>query len=336
MTQNIVYDIIVILWKKTEQEYRCYMSNNNLEMNMSLEKYIKDYDITFADMFRKLIEKKEHQFTTIGDTKIILEYMNDDKILELHVPIDENLYLLSSISHKIRNPLTNILGVLTLIDEEKMDKTQKKYINILRKSSYDIVGVANDIVDIINLSRDEIKLTYEKTNMEKTLHECHEIIWNDASKKNINVILAIDKNVPKIIIVDVKRLKQIIINLLNNALYHTNIGSVTVEVSLYNKNDNAQMPFIHTEAKTPMYNILFKIKDTGVGLDEDSKKFVEKILGINKNQCIKPYKYGGFGLLISRHLCYLMGGNIWYKSEKDIGTIFYFNIICEGISINFQ
>jgi signal transduction histidine kinase len=333
MSQNIIQNIIVIIWKKVEEIYRCFMSNNKINNNLRLQKYLKRYKISYTDLYDKLISTKEHQTVTINDIKIVLEYINDETILELHIPIDDNLYLLSSISHKIRNPLTNIMGVLTLIEEEKLDKTQKKYINILKKSSYDIVSVANDIVDIINLSRDEIKFNFGRTNIEKLLQECHNIMIKDTDSKKISFKTSCHKMVPSVIIVDSGRLKQVIINLLNNAINYTSIGGITLEVLVNGKEENLNNPFTYIESKPPFYNILFKIKDTGTGMDEDGKKFVNKILCIDKSENVKQFKYGGFGLLIGRYLCQLMGGNMWYKTEKDIGTIFYFNIICEGIVI---
>ena len=80
--------------------------------------------------------------------------------------------------------------------------------------------------------------------------------------------------------------------------------------------------------------ILFKIKDTGSGIDEDKKKIVDKVLNIKQISNIKSYKNTGFGLLICRDLCYLMGGNIWYKTEEDMGSIFYFTLVCDGIKFD--
>src|SRR5205085_3996830 len=120
---------------------------------------------------------------------------------------------------------------------------QKKYIDILENSSYEIIGLANDIIDIVNLSRNEIKLSFDKISLIKLLEECKSIIFKDIDIKNLNLNIIIDENIPEILIIDVIRLKQIIINFLNNAVYFTNIGGITIEVNIYNDDNNLECPF---------------------------------------------------------------------------------------------
>lgn len=323
----------LIIWKKSEDKYRCHLNNCNIKNNTSLQTYIKDNKIDYAKYYDEIVEKKEHRIIHKDGIKIVLEYIKEDTIVEIHMYIDDNLYLLSTISHKIRNPLNNIIGALTLINDSSLTKEQKKYISIVKNASFDIVGVANDVLDIINLSKDEIKLNFENTDLKKLLKETGNIISNDINGKNIGFKMNINKDVPPVIIIDSQRLKQVLISILNNAIKHTANGHISVDLSLYTKDDKVDCPFAYIDPKTPTFNILFKVRDTGTGMSESSKNFTEKILGINKSGEGEYYKYGGFGLLISKHLCNLMGGNIWFKTEKDIGTVFYFNIICDGIII---
>ena len=331
MTLNFA-KIKFIIWKKIDGDYSHFISNGKIPVDKRLHKYLEGIDL--AESFKKLLESHVNQYKVHEDCKIILEYLNEDFILELHLPFDDNLYILSTISHKIRNPLTNIVGVLSLLDENKMTKSFAKHVNLIRRSSYDIVEVANDIIDIINLSRDEIKLHRDRTDLSKLLNECHTIMMRDFNLKNISVKISMDKDLPSFIIVDSQRLKQIIINLLNNAVSNTQIGTVILEVKKNNKKEDLKNPFPFIETESPFCNILFKIKDTGSGMETKTKEFVDKILGItttNEDKKEKStLKYAGFGLLISKHLCHLMGGNIWFKTEKDIGTVFYFNIVCQA------
>ena len=243
--------------------------------------------------------------------------------------------MLTTINYKIRNPLTNIIGVLSLLDYSNLNDSNKKYMNIIKQSSYDIVSVAKDLIDIINLESDKIIITLENINIKKFVNECYNIISNDAKKKNIELISKLDKDIPHIIISDEKRLQQIIINILNNAINFTSFGNIIVEISLFNKkNDINNCPFDYKVQKSQKYNILFKIKDNGIGMNQKKQNSINNVLGIKKLNFIKSYKNPGFGLLISKCLCNLMGGNIWFKSEIDMGTIFYFNIICDGIILD--
>jgi two-component system chemotaxis sensor kinase CheA len=206
---------------------------------------------------------------------------------------------------------------------------------MLQKASYDIIETANDIVDILNINQAEIKINFEKVGIEKILAEFKDMYLDTCIKQKIDFKIRLDKNVPSIIVTDYQRLKQIIVNLLKNAFHCTNGGSIILDVTIFTPHENlaSNNVFTYTEQKFPVYNILFKVKDTGSGISNEKKKFIEKILGISDSPNVDQTQYGGFGLLISRWLCYLLGGNMWFKSEIDMGTIFYFNILCEGLSI---
>ncbi|QKF94128.1 signal transduction histidine kinase [Fadolivirus algeromassiliense] len=329
-------NIKLIVWKKSKEKdkYKCYINNCDIKNDLRLDEYIKENLIDYGKSYDDIVVKKEHMIIPKDNEKIILEYINDNTIVEIHMKIDDNLYLLSTICHKIRNPINNILGALTLINETGLTKEQKKYFNVINNSSCDIVGVANDILDIISLSKDEITLKFENTDIKKLLKNVGEMNSNDINSKNIGFKMNINRNVPPVVLIDSQRVTQIMCSLLNNAIKHTPDGHISIDVMLFDKNDTSDCPFTYVDMKGQTYNILFKIRDTGTGMSDSSKMFAEKILGISKLAIGEHYKYGGFGLLISKYLCNLMGGNIWFKTEKDIGTVFYFNIICDGLTIN--
>ena len=322
-------NINVIFWRKNNAKYRCFMNNCGIEENIELKTYNKK--INYGDAYDKLFETKEKQTIRQINYNIVLELLPNDDILEIRVPADDSIHLLSTISHKIRIPLTNILGILTLIDETKGNKEYKKKIDILKKSCYEIIEVVNDIIDIVNLGRGELKLNIKKSGLSNILQDCYDVVSDSIKGKKLNLKSITNKNLPEILLVDNSKLKQIIINFLNNAIENTSIGGIMVDVSIYNREINS--PFTYTETKAPSYNILFSIKDTGAGMDDATKNYVESLLGVSKINPTNTYKYGGMGLTISKCICNLMGGNIWFRSEQNIETVFYFNIICDGITI---
>lgn len=317
----------IIIWKKTDR-YRCYANNCSIKNGSELDYYMKDK--TYENSYRKILENFEDQiikYDPMNNSNILLKYIPDDAIVELRVQTHMNIQLLSSLSHKIRNPLTNIIGVLSVFDKSKLAGTQKEYISILKRSSYEIIGTMNDIIDIVNSYRGELKLNLERVNLVNLLNQCRDIIANDINNKNLVLKVTIDNGVPKNITVDTIKLKQIIINMLTNSIQHLNIGGIIITVSLFNDNKN-ECPFEYSKCEEPKYNILFSIKDSGTGMDISKKNLVDSILGINNNS-IDIYNYGGFGLTICKYICNLMGGNIWFKTRNCMGTTFYFNIICE-------
>ena len=322
-----ICDANIIIWKKNKKKYRCILNNCNLKENIKLSTYMKS--IIHEENYKKIIDTHESQLIVNNNNKILLQYIPDDIILEMQILANSNnTQILSTISHKIRIPLTNIFGMLSLMDMTKTNKHHKKNIGLLKNSCYEIIAVVNDIIDIVNASRGELKLNSQEINLHNLLMECHEIIQKDLINKNLNLKITVNKNLCKNIIIDATKLKQVIINMLNNSIHNTDIGGIEINVSLFKDKDNINYPFDFIDTKKPKYNILFMIKDTGCGIDPKIQDYLENVLGISKN--INTYMYGGLGLIVSKYLCQLMNGNIWFKSEPNIGTIFYFNIVCEG------
>lgn len=325
-------NINIIVWRKNDDDnknYYCYVNNCGIENGIKLIDYIAK--INYGDYYDKIITTKENQTIKLLNCNVLLQSFENDIIIEIRAPVSAGIQLLSTISHKIRIPLTNILGVLTMSDELKENKINKKNIEILKKSCYEMIEVVNDIIDIVNLGRGELHLNVEKCNLNNTLQECYEILIKEIKDKKLTLKFIIDKNVPSIIMVDGTKLKQVIINLINNAIEHTHIGGIIVNISIFNKHNDYNSPYEYVEPRAPAYNILFSIKDTGTGMDATTKNYLETLLGINKININNCYKYTGLGLIISKSICNLMHGNIWFRSELNIGSVFYFNIICDGI-----
>ena len=322
-------NIGIIVWKKKTGQYSCYANNCNIKPGKKLDSYIKNQ--MHETNYKKIIENNENQlvkYDLTNNCNIILKYVPDDIIVELRTTKNINVDLLSSLSHKIRNPLTNIIGLLSVFDKSKLDPSQKEYLNILKQSSYEIIATTNDIIDIVNYYDNELKLNLEKINLLNLLNQCHDIVANDIKKKNLLFEVTINNLVPKNIIGDATKLKQIIINMLTNSIQHLNIGGIVITVSLLNETNN-QSPFQMIQPMKPKYNLLFSIKDSGTGMDTSKKKLVCSILGMNHDNH-DIYSYTGLGLTISKLMCNLMEGNIWFKTNIHSGTIFYFNIICEN------
>jgi signal transduction histidine kinase len=186
---------------------------------------------------------------------------------------------------------------------------------------------------MVNLKTNKIKLKYEKVSLNKIAEETSNIVLEDIKKKKLKFNIKVSDDLPDMVSVDPSRLVQIVVNMISNSLKHTSDGSINLDISLFDIDNFPEFPFTYSDLPDNKYHILFKIKDTGSGIDEDIKRIVDKVLNIKQINKIKSYKNTGFGLLICRDLCSLMGGNIWYKSEEDMGSIFYFTIICDGIKL---
>lgn len=195
------------------------------------------------------------------------------------------------------------------------DHIKKKNFTIINKSSFEIVKILNDIIDIINLKNNKLELSRSRTNLSHILDKVVNMKKSDAKKNKSTVSYSIKKSVPTSLMVDELRLKQILDSIVDNAIKHTPNGMVRISVS-------------SKETKNHHY-ITFKIQDNGSGISDETKKIIDSILGLSSKPSQEIYKYRGFGLLIVNKLCKLMDGKVWYKSELDMGTVFYFKIKCE-------
>lgn len=322
----------IIVWKMIDNIFKCHLSNIGIKKKTSLTDYLQT--INHADYYNKLIRTKERQTIIFDNKKIILQYVNSKTITETSCPNDNNMNLISCISHKIRNPLTNIIGILSLSDDNDVDHISKKYMNILKRSSFDIVGAVNDLIDILNLYNNELKLSYDKINLDKLLIECQKIALDSLNDKSKSISVKIN-NIPDIIITDIRRLQQVIINSLINAIQHTSVNDIYLTVSLYTENLHTQLrsPHKYINTEVPIYNIVFTIENVGHAIDTVTKNYLDYVLQLNHDTDCQSKKIRGFGLLINRHLCSLLKGNVWYYSTDKTIT-FCFNILCNGIVLD--
>lgn len=324
----------IIIWKRNDDnEILCYFTNKSDKVNINDN--IKNYkeNISYSEYYDNVFNENEITIKQNGFS-IIIAKINDNSFYELHYPECTGINILQSISNKIRNPLQNILGVLIMLDDHNLSQQTMKLINVIKKSSFEIVSVVNDIIDILNLENKKVKLTQKNNSLKTIVSNVVNVISDDIKNKNLSFNLQYIGNIPQIIFVDKTRLSQILINILKNSIKFTNFGAINVEIMEYKKNSNIECPFPYVEPNDDQINILFKIKDTGIGMCDEQKKIIDNILEIDQFKNIKTYRNYGFGLLISNYLCKLMGGRIWYRTEVDIGTIFYFNIICKYMRID--
>lgn len=305
-------------------------NNNSIDNVISVKRYINEFSVKYTTKLKKFIKGKLNrmEFDTVTDS-IILEYLETDIFFEIRYPKSEIEYILASTSSKIRNPLTNIVGLLPLIQSYNLnDKKFQQYVNLIKNSCVSIISVANDLVDILDYKKGYIIIKKEEIHLNEFLSNCIEIFKNSVDNKkvlltyNICETGTIDlQNVPSIIYTDKNKLKQIIINLLSNAVKFTEFGHIIIEVSLCDKN------ITDHKTNSNFTNLLFKIKDSGIGIDINKQDLVDSILGLNNKKLQNSYMLSGFGLYISNFLCNSLNTNLQYKTGA--GTTFFFNIICE-------
>lgn len=222
--------------------------------------------------------------------------------------IDEASRYLASTLHEIRTPIQTIIGTVELLQDTSMDDEQREYIRQIQFSADVLLDLANNILDFTKIRSDQFKLESVPFNIVELTEQVVDLISIEAFNRGLEIITDIDFSIPSIICGDPVRIQQIILNLLKNAVKFTNHG------------------YIHLELKKTGQNILFTIKDTGIGIKKEQK---EKIFTNYYQGDISTYRrFGGtgLGLSISKNLVHLMNGRIGVKPNKDEGSIFWFTL----------
>jgi signal transduction histidine kinase/DNA-binding NtrC family response regulator len=254
--------------------------------------------------------------------KIIVELyyniINNEDIIHLnkkeHVADIKSTFL-ANMSHEIRTPLNGIFGMLTLLEDTKMTTTQQNYVKICMTSSDNLLSILDDILLISRSDSQYILLENEKFNLNDLIEDIFQMLsCNIKNKQNIDIILNIKSDVPLFIIGDSCKLKQILINLLNNAMKFTQIGEIALEVSMLNTD-----PLI----------LQFDVSDTGIGISEEEQKHIFTPFYQIDPSTSKKVGGTGLGLTICSKLVNIYGGNISLQSRSGRGTTFTFTIKCK-------
>ncbi len=218
---------------------------------------------------------------------------------------------LAGMSHEIRTPLNAILGMTDLLVETNLDNTQKNYVKILDSAGEALLDLINDILDLSKIEAGRIELETISFDIHDLIEKISGIMSIKCNEKNLKLICIVDTNVPHILLGDPSRLRQIIINLIGNAVKFTDSGSIIVNVSLEDLNHGK-------------VSLRFEVRDTGIGIPEDKLESIFDIFSQAESGTTRKYGGTGLGLSISRQLVKLMGGKIWAESVIDEGSSFCF------------
>ncbi|RKD20283.1 hybrid sensor histidine kinase/response regulator [Pelobium manganitolerans] len=221
---------------------------------------------------------------------------------------------LASMSHEIRTPLNGVIGFTDLVLKTALNQTQQQYLTIVHQSANALLAIINDILDFSKIEAGKLELDIEKADLFELTSQASDIITFQAQKKGLEVLLNIDPNLPRFAEIDAIRLKQVLINLLGNAVKFTEKGEIELKISA------------DSDPRQEYVDLHFEVRDTGIGIQEDKQNKIFEAFSQEDASTTKKYGGTGLGLTISNRLLGLMGSQLQLKSKVGQGSTFFFKL----------
>lgn len=221
---------------------------------------------------------------------------------------------LANMSHEIRTPLNGIIGFTDLLMKTNLGRTQEKYMTTVNQSANSLLDIVNDILDFSKIEAGKLDLFVEEHEIDDILSQIIDLILYQSNQKKLHLELKIESDVPKFLWVDIVRLKQILVNLLANAVKFTEKGSIKLEVSVIKKISDFETV------------IRFAVIDSGIGILEENKKKIFQAFSQEDTSTTRKFGGTGLGLTISNKLLGLMNSHLQLESSINHGSTFYFDL----------
>jgi signal transduction histidine kinase/CheY-like chemotaxis protein/HPt (histidine-containing phosphotransfer) domain-containing protein len=274
------------------------VSNGNYDIRLNYKR--RDEIGTVMDTIDNMLDKIQQNYKTIKDEKEIAETAERIKS-----------EFLANMSHEIRTPMNGIIGFTELLHNTELSKEQGEYLDMIKSSADNLLRLINDILDFSKIEAGKLDLEPIDFNLRDSLSETLKTIAVKAHEKDLELAYEVQPDVPDTLEGDPSRLRQIIINLVGNAIKFTDSGEIAVNVSLESFNEKE-------------VSLHFTVTDTGMGIPEEKKKIIFKAFAQADGTTTRRFGGTGLGLSISSQLVKMMNGRIWVESEPGKGSAFHF------------
>jgi signal transduction histidine kinase len=319
------FPVFILIFKGTKVGWYWISTMIVLFIGVHLSKIVLSLDIRYQDeqfftflgafIATSLLTSIFSSFVEKSQKELQLQYeLQKESVIKAESANRAKSEFLANMSHEIRTPMNAKLGFNELMTHTNLDKQQAKFVHTIDKSSNHLMGILNDILDFSKIESGMMKVSPHICTLHKEIEETLVLYNMRAQEKHQSLLLKFDEAIPSKVVIDILRVKQVLGNLISNAIKFTSDGGeISVIIKLITK---------HSDALT----LHFGVKDNGIGIEADKLETIFESFSQEDGSTTRKYGGTGLGLTISKELVGLMGSMMNVESQKGEGSYFFFDL----------